>query len=134
MVSILGSRTWSTGFAISGLVGITLLLGSGTYLGVKGNALKQVLQRIAEKTPDAQAPKLVPPPLVAMLPFVNTGIALAVVFDMVTKPASVLVALGVIALGIVLAAALASRRLVSGRGLVAIGQFQSPTTNTNNRL
>jgi hypothetical protein len=116
------------------LDGITLLLGSGTYLGVKGNALKQVLQRIAEKTPDAQAPKLVPPPLVAMLPFVNTGIALAVVFDMVTKPASVLVALGVIALGIVLAAALASRRLVSGRGLVAIGQFQSPTTNTNNRL
>ena len=49
----------------------------------------------------------------ASLPVVNMGIALSVVFDMVTKPASVPVALGVIAIGIVASAALSLRRPVA---------------------
>ena len=109
MVSMLGRSAWASGFVVSGLVGVTLLLGSGTFLGLKGNALKKVLQGIAAKAPDAPAPKLVPPPMVALLPVVNTGLALAVVFDMATKPASVAVALGVIAFGIAVSAALAWR-------------------------
>jgi hypothetical protein len=52
----------------------------------------------------------VPPRLVVALPVVNIGIALAVVFDMVTKPASLGVALGVLALGIVIAAASSLRQ------------------------
>jgi len=48
-------------------------------------------------------PRLAPPPLVAKLPVINTGIALSVVFDMVTKPASIGVALGIIAFGIIIA-------------------------------
>jgi hypothetical protein len=106
MVSVLGARAWATGFAIAGLVGVTLLLASGTFLGIKGNALKQVLERMAANGADNPVPKLVPPPLVTMLPLINTGIALAVVFDMVAKPASVLVALGVIAFGIGASAAI----------------------------
>ena len=101
MVSVAGARAWSSGFVVAGLIGVTLLLGSGTYLGLKAKGLKIVLQTIASRAPDMPAPRLAPPPLVAMLPLVNTGVALAVVFDMVTKPTSILVALGVLAAGIV---------------------------------
>jgi hypothetical protein len=45
-----------------------------------------------------------------VLPAVNTGIALAVVFDMVTKPASITVALAIVAAGIALAAASTMRK------------------------
>ena len=100
MVSIAGARAWSAGFIIAGLVGVTLLLGSGTYLGIKAKGLRHVLANMSSKTPDAPAPRLLPPPLVAMLPVVNTGVALSVVFDMVTKPTSASVALGVVAIGI----------------------------------
>ena len=110
MVSVAGARAWSSGFVVAGLVGVTLLLGSGTYLGVKAKGLKGVLHTIASKAPDAPAPRLAPPPLVAMLPLINTGVALAVVFDMVTKPMSILVALGVIALGVVLTGTAAWRQ------------------------
>jgi hypothetical protein len=58
----------------------------------------------------ATAPVLVPPTLVAVLPQVNSAIALAVAFDMVAKPASIGVALGVVAGGVVLAAASVLRR------------------------
>ena len=95
MLSVLGRGAWSSAFVIAGLVGVGLLFASGAYLGVKGNALKQVLQNAASRGPDAPAPRLVPPPLVAMLPLVNTGIALSVVFDMVTKPASVSVSVSI---------------------------------------
>lgn len=101
MTSVAGGGAWSSGFVVAGLVGVTLLLGSGTYLGVKAKALRGVLEAIASKAPDAPAPRLVPPPLIAMLPVINTGVALAVVFDMVTKPTSVVAALGVIGVGIV---------------------------------
>ena len=110
MVSIAGARAWSAGFVVAGLAGITLLFGSGTYLGIKAKGLGQLLVSQSSKTPDAAPPRLVPPPLVAMLPVVNTGIALAVVFDMVTKPASVVVALTIIAVGIGASALLAWRQ------------------------
>jgi hypothetical protein len=110
MVGVLGARAWSSGFVIAGFIGVTLLLGSGTFLGVKAKALKQLLTAAANSAPDAAPPRIVPPALVMMLPLVNTGVALGVVFDMVTKPASVPVALGVIAIGIATSAALAWRK------------------------
>ena len=99
----------STGFVVAGLVGAGLLLVSGVFLGTKGKALKQILDEMAKHGADQPAPKLVPPPLVAALPAINTGIALSVAFDMVTKPASIHVALGVLAIGIVLSAAASMR-------------------------
>ncbi len=109
MVSVSGARAWSAGYVVAGLVGVALLLGSGTFLGVKGRALTQVLETIAQDGMDRPAPKLVPPPLVVVLSMVNTGISLAVVFDMATRPASIPVALTVIVIGAVLTAAIAMR-------------------------
>jgi hypothetical protein len=110
MLSVGNIHVWATGFVLAGFVGVGLLLVSGVYLSMKGKALKAVLENMAKAGADRPAPKLVPPPLVATLPVVNTGIALAVVFDMATKPTSVPVALFVIVVGIALAASASMRR------------------------
>jgi len=105
MMSVIHVSLWSSGFLVAGLVGVALLFASGTFLGIKGNALKQILEQAAKQGSERAGPRLVPPPLVVMLPVVNTGIALSVVCDMVTKPSSVPVALGVIGIGTLLSAA-----------------------------
>jgi hypothetical protein len=110
MLSITHTSVWSSGFVVAGLVGVALLLVSGVFLATKGKALKAVLEEIAKRGADQPAPKLVPPPLVAALPVINTGIALSVVFDMVTKPVSTPVALSVVAVGIAMSAAGTMRR------------------------
>lgn len=102
MLSISRIAVWSTGFIVAGLLGVALLFASGTFLGIKGNAFKQVLEKIAAEGRDRLAPRMVPPTLVAILPIVNTGIALSVVFDMVTKPASIPVALAIVLVGVLL--------------------------------
>jgi hypothetical protein len=99
MVSVAAPGAWASGFVVAGLVGVLLLLASGTYLGVKGKALTRLLESIAAEGADRPAPPLMPTPLVAVLPVVNTGIALSVVFDMVVKPASATAALGLSAAG-----------------------------------
>ncbi|HEY4303211.1 MAG TPA: hypothetical protein VGM82_01985 [Gemmatimonadaceae bacterium] len=101
---------WSSGFVVAGLTGVVLLFASGIYLGLKGKALGAFLQSVASRGLEQPAPRLVAPPMVATLPAVNTGIALAVTFDMVTKPASVPVALGIVALGIAISLVLGARR------------------------
>jgi hypothetical protein len=108
MLSLSGAL-WSSAFIIAGLVGVVLLLVSGVFLGTKGKAVKQMLEGIAKGGADLPAPRLVAPPLVAALPLVNSGIALAVAFDMVTKPTSLPVALGIVGIGIVLGAAISMR-------------------------
>lgn len=110
MVTVLGGRAWTTGFVVSGFLGVILLLASGAYLGVKGKALERVLRTLVSTNPHAPPPHLVPPAIVAMLPLVNTGIALGVVFDMVTKPANVPMAIGIIAKGIVSSASISRRQ------------------------
>jgi hypothetical protein len=110
MLSVSRVSVWSTGFVVAGLVGVALLLVSGVFLGTKAKALRAMLEEMSKKGADQPAPKLVPPPLIAALPVVNTGIALSVAFDMVTKPASVPAALSVVAIGIVLGATVGMRR------------------------
>ena len=109
MVSVIGMRGWSSGFVVAGLLGVAWLLASGTFLGIKGRALTQVLETVAEAGIDRPAPKLVPPLLVVMLPAANTGVSLGVVFDMVTKPTSIPVALTVVVLGAALTTVIAMR-------------------------
>src|SRR4029079_17250565 len=99
MLSVANVHVWTTGFVVAGFVGVGLLLASGIYLSMKGKALKAVLENMAKGGADRPAPKLIPPPLVAMLPVVSTGVALAVAFDMTIKPMSIPIALLVIALG-----------------------------------
>jgi uncharacterized membrane protein YczE len=105
MLGVTHASVWSSAYVVAGLTAVVLLLASGAYLGAKARAFRDVLAGMAQQGADRPAPKVAPPRLVAVLPAMNTGIALAVVFDMVTKPASLTVALAVIAAGIVLAAA-----------------------------
>lgn len=100
----------SAGFIVAGMLGIVLLFASGTFLGIKGGALKGVLEQIASKGADQPAPKLEPPAAVVLLPTINSGIALAVAFVMVTKPTSIPIALGIVAIGIVLGVLTAPKR------------------------
>jgi len=110
MLGVAHAPMWTSAYAVAGLTGVVLLLASGAFLGAKARAFRDVLTEMARQGADRPAPKLVPPRLVSALPAVNTGIALAVVFDMVTKPASIVVALGIIAGGIVLGGASAMRK------------------------
>ena len=113
MVSRAGAHAWTSGFIVSGLFGVAFLLGSGTYLGIKAKALKQVLENLAKDGADRPPPKLIPPPLVAMLPVLNTGVAFGVIFDMVTKPASIALGMAILVVGAASSVALALRRLDS---------------------
>ncbi|HEV7992373.1 MAG TPA: hypothetical protein VGP25_11155 [Gemmatimonadaceae bacterium] len=115
MMSVTRVSPWTTGFILAGLAGVALLLASGTYLGVKGKALKVVLEGIAATGADQPAPRVAPPALVMILPTVNSGIALAVAFLMVMKIASVPISLGVMVVGIVLGVLAAPRRPAATR-------------------
>jgi len=110
MLRVAQASAWTSAYVMAGLTGVVLLLASGVYLGAKARVIRDVLTEMARHGADRPAPTLVPPRLVSTLPAVNTGIALAVVFDMVTKPTSLTIALGVIALGIVLTGAGAMRK------------------------
>jgi hypothetical protein len=110
MLGVTHASVWSSAYVVAGLTGVVLLLASGAFLGAKARVFRDVLAEMARQGADRPAPKVAPPRLVAVLPAVNTGIALAVVFDMVTKPASVTVALAILAAGIVLAAVSTMRK------------------------
>ncbi|HEX5971070.1 MAG TPA: hypothetical protein VFY85_04035 [Gemmatimonadaceae bacterium] len=110
MLGVTHASVWSSAYVVAGLTGVVLLLASGAFLGAKARVFRDVLAGMARQGADHPAPRVVPPRLVTVLPAVNTGIALAVVFDMVTKPASITVALAILAAGIALAAAGALRK------------------------
>jgi hypothetical protein len=114
MVSRAGAHAWTSGFVVSGLLGVTFLLGSGTYLGIKAKAFKQLLENLAKGGADRPPPKLVPPRPVALLPIINSGLALGVVFDMVTKPASISLAMIVLVVGAAFSLAVNRRKTLPG--------------------
>lgn len=110
MLSLSQTPIMSTPFALAGLVGVAWLLVTGIFLGIKGKALRGMLEEMAKKGLDQPAPALVPPPFIAALPTINPAIALAVAFDMTTKPSSVPLAFGVLAIALVIGAARGMRR------------------------
>ena len=109
MLSVL-HVSMSSGFIVAGVVAIVWLFASGAFLGIKGGALKGVLEGMAAKGADQPVPKMAPPAAVVLLPTINTGIALGVALDMVAKPASIPIALGIVAVGAVLGAFAAPKR------------------------
>ena len=113
MLSFNGGAHFSVAYVDAGMLGVILLLASGTYLGVKASGLKRMLDGAAARDADAAPPRLIPPAAVRLLPVVNTGIALGVVFDMVTKPASIGVAFGIVALGAFAALVIGARQAPS---------------------
>jgi hypothetical protein len=112
MLSVL-RVSMSSGFIVAGVLAIVWLFASGAFLGIKGGVLKGVLEEIASKGADKPAPRLVPPAAVVMLPTINTGVALAVALDMVSKPTSIPIALGIVAAGAVFGFLAAPKRLAS---------------------
>ena len=112
MLSVL-HVSMSSGFIVAGVLAIVWLFASGAFLGIKGGALKGVLEGMAAKGADQPVPKLAPPAAVVMLPAINTGVALAVALDMVAKPTSIPIALGIVAVGVVLGFLAAPKRPTS---------------------
>jgi hypothetical protein len=110
MLAVARVHAWSTGFVVAGMLGIALLLVNSVFLARQGIALRRMLEGMAAHGADQPAPRLTPPPVVGALPAVNSAVAIAVVFVMVTKPASVPLALGIVALGAVLGAVSAARQ------------------------
>ncbi|PYP77223.1 MAG: hypothetical protein DMD35_15870 [Gemmatimonadetes bacterium] len=100
----------SSGFVVAGVLAIVWLFASGAFLGIKGGALKRALEGMAAKGADQPVPKMAPPAAVVLLPTINTGVALAVALDMVAKPTSIPIALGIVAVGVVLGALSAPKR------------------------
>ena len=103
-------HAWSTGFVVAGMLGIVVLLVNSVFLARQGIALRRMLEGLAAQGADRPAPRLAPPPFVAALPAVNSTLAIAIVFVMVIKPASVAVSLAILAAGVVIGAASAARR------------------------
>ena len=110
MLRVGNLQAWASGWVVAGFAGVAFLLAAGVYLAVKGNALRQVLAAMVAHDATRPMPAMTPPALVAALPPMNMGVALAVAFDMATKPASIPVALGVLALGAAIGAATTLRR------------------------
>ena len=112
MLSVL-HVSMSSGFIVAGVFAIVWLFASGAFLGIKGGALKAVLEGMAAKGADQPVPKMAPPAAVVLLPTINTGVALAVALDMVAKPTSIPIALGIVAVGAVLGFLVAPKRPAS---------------------
>lgn len=97
---------WSTGWIVAGVAGVALLFLNGGVLGRHGGmAARDLARQESERGPDA-APAITPDALAARLGWANTGVAIAVTFVMVTKPA-LPVSLGLLVAGAVLGAAMA---------------------------
>ena len=112
MLSVL-HVSMSSGFIVAGVFAIVWLFASGAFLGIKGGALKAALEGMAAKGADQPVPKMAPPAAIVLLPTINTGIALAVALDMVAKPTSIPIALGIVAVGAVLGFFAAPKRPAS---------------------
>ena len=110
MMSVL-HVSMSSAFVEVGVLGIVWLFATGTYLGIKGGALKGVLEGlVAAQGADHPAPKMAPPAAIVLLPTINTGVAAAVALVMVTKPTSLPIALGIVAVGVVVGVLIAPKR------------------------
>lgn len=103
MLIVAHINAWASGFVVAGLTGVILLLASGITLGVAGKRLQRMLEGLAQTSGSQSPPRLAAPFLITALPMINTGLALAVVYDMVMKP-TIPVALGMLAVGIGLGA------------------------------
>jgi hypothetical protein len=105
MVSTFGTAGWKLGWVQAGLGGAVLLFALGGVIGARqGKAAQALARQLSEHGPGSAATGQ-PDPLVAALSWVNPGIALAVMFVMTTKP-NLLVAGGVLLLGVVLGLAI----------------------------
>lgn len=86
MVGDGGAWSWSAGWVEAGIAGAVLLFASGGVLGARGRATGRELARLVAEAKAGDAPALRHDPLVSVLSWMNTGLAIGVVFVMTTKP------------------------------------------------
>jgi hypothetical protein len=86
MVGDGGVWSWSAGWVEAGIAGAVLLFVSGGVLGARGRATSRELARLVAEAKAGQAPAPRHDPLVSVLSWMNTGLAIGVVFVMTTKP------------------------------------------------
>lgn len=84
MVSVRSPWSWSTGWVEAGIVGVVFLMLSGAVLGARGARTGRALAAAAGDAERARA--ALHDPVAAALSWVNTGVALGVVFAMAAKP------------------------------------------------
>jgi hypothetical protein len=119
MVSTLGSAGWKTGWVQAALAGAVLLFGLGGMIGARQGRAAMALGRLQSEHGPGHPVANTPDPVVAVLSWVNPGIALAVMFVMTTKP-NLMVSGGILLLGIVLG--LACSRVLAPKPAQAAAQ------------
>ncbi len=85
MLASHGPWSWSAGWVDAGLVAVAFLLVSGPVLGARGKRLGRSLASLPPAEVE-RARGLLHDPLAGTLSWLNTGVALGVVFVMAAKP------------------------------------------------
>jgi hypothetical protein len=111
MLSGASSAAWRDGWVIEGIVASVLLAASGGVLGGRARAVGRAMATLDAKAPSTMHRD----PLAQRLAWMNTGVAIATMFVMVTKPA-LAGAFIALAVGGVLGIAIAR----PGRGAVSV--------------
>jgi hypothetical protein len=115
MVGVHGPWSWSAGWVEAGLAGVAFLLLGGPVLGVRAARAGRALASLGAAELE-RARALLHDPVVGTLSWMNTGVALAVVFDMAAKPA---LPVSVTALLVGAAAGLLAHRATNGEAVAA---------------
>lgn len=111
MVSTRSPWSWHTGWVEAGLAGAVYLLLSGPVLGARGARAGRALARLgADDVERARA--ALNDPVASALSWMNTGVALGVVFAMAVKPS---LAASLAAVGVGAVVGLAANRAVLAR-------------------
>lgn len=98
MVAARHGWTWDTGWVEAGIAGVIVLFASGAVIGGRSRAAGRALAGLADGPTAGRPPVLPRDPVVSALSWANTGVAMAVVFVMATKP-SLAASLIVLAIG-----------------------------------
>ena len=107
MVGGFSAWAWNAGWIEAGVVGSVWLLVSGPTIGIRSKGFGRRLQHAAAAG-DGAARRFAPDPVISVLSWANTGVAVGVVFAMVTKP-MLAPALTALAIGAAVGAAIALR-------------------------
>ncbi len=86
LMAMNGPWSWSAGWIEAGVAGVAFLLVSGPVLGMRGKRVGRSLANLAAGEVE-RARGLLDDPLAGALSWMNTGVALGVVFAMAAKPA-----------------------------------------------
>lgn len=85
MVSVQPAWSWHAGWVVAGIVGVAYLLAAGAVLGIRGARAGATLAGLGAGDLEP-ARSALRDPVAAALSWVNTGVALAVVYTMAAKP------------------------------------------------